>query len=123
MKIRIKGNSVRFRLTKTEVANFGKNGLIEETTAFPNGNIFGYCLQRKKGIEEPEAEYVHNRITVFVPEAIADEWTQTDQVGFQYKSEIGNGKAISLLVEKDFVCLDHTFEDQSDNYPNPNKNC
>jgi hypothetical protein len=24
-----------------------------------------------------------------------------------------------LLVEKDFVCLDNTIEDQSDNYPNP----
>jgi hypothetical protein len=26
-------------------------------------------------------------------------------------------------VEKDFVCLDHTDEDQSDNYPNPNRTC
>ena len=28
-----------------------------------------------------------------------------------------------LLIEKDFVCLDHTLEDQSDNYANPNKVC
>jgi hypothetical protein len=28
-----------------------------------------------------------------------------------------------LLIEKDFVCLDNTFEDQSDNYPNPNAVC
>ena len=36
---------------------------------------------------------------------------------------IGKGKDLFLLIEKDFVCLDHTFEDQSDNYPNPNKLC
>jgi len=27
------------------------------------------------------------------------------------------------LLEKDFVCLDHTTEDQSDNYENPNTTC
>jgi len=27
------------------------------------------------------------------------------------------------LVEKDFICLDETTEDQSDNYENPNKTC
>jgi len=27
------------------------------------------------------------------------------------------------LVEKDFQCLDHTLEDQSDMYHNPNKTC
>jgi hypothetical protein len=30
-----------------------------------------------------------------------------------------NGKELFLLLEKDFVCLDETIEDQSDNYPNP----
>jgi hypothetical protein len=29
--------------------------------------------------------------------------------------------SLYLLVEKDFVCLDETSEDQSDNYENPNK--
>jgi hypothetical protein len=37
--------------------------------------------------------------------------------------EIGNDKYLFLLVEKDFVCLDNTVEDQSDNYPNPNAVC
>ncbi len=26
---------------------------------------------------------------------------------------------LSVLVGKDFTCLDNTIEDQSDNYPNP----
>jgi len=33
------------------------------------------------------------------------------------------GVQLHLLLEKDFVCLDNTAEDQSDNYPNPNKAC
>lgn len=34
MKIRIKGNSIRYRLTKTEVETFSKVGFYEEKTEF-----------------------------------------------------------------------------------------
>jgi len=30
---------------------------------------------------------------------------------------------LKLLLEKDFVCLDDTDEDQSDQYDNPNAKC
>jgi hypothetical protein len=123
MKIRIKGNSIRYRLTKTEIARFGKNGYLEEKTEFLNGDEFYYCLERRPGIDNLQASFENNRITVFVPEKIAEEWTETERVGFDNTIRLGEGKELLLLIEKDFVCLDHTFEDQSDNYPNPNKVC
>ncbi len=123
MKIRIKGNSIRYRLTKTEVANFGKDGFIEEGTEFASGHSFHYRLERKAGISNLEASFSGNRICIFVPDSIAGEWTATDIVGYDDKMPIADGKELFLLIEKDFVCLDHTFEDQSDNYTNPNKVC
>jgi len=123
MKIRIRGNSIRYRLTKTEIANFGKQGFLEEETVFPGGAIFRYRLERKPGIENLEAGYAENRICIYVPEAIATEWTETDIVGFNHRMDREKEGELFLLIEKDFVCLDHTFEDQSDNYPNPNKTC
>lgn len=123
MKIRIKGNSIRYRLTRTEIANFGRDGIIEERTEFPNGPSFHYTLERKAGIGSLEASYSGNSISIFVPEGIAGEWTTTDIVGYDHKMLIEEGKELFLLIEKDFACLDHTFEDQSDNYPNPNKTC
>lgn len=123
MKIRIKGNSIRYRLTQTEIANFGKNGMLEERTEFVNGESFYYSLQKKEGIGHLEASFSGNRISIFVPEKMASEWTTTEVVGFDTKMNIGEGKELFLLIEKDFVCIDHTFEDQSDNYPNPNKVC
>ncbi len=123
MKIRIKGNSIRYRLTQTEIANFGKKGSLEEKTEFANGGAFYYSLQKKEGITSLEAFFSGNRISIFVPEEIAIKWTTTDVVGFDTKMNIGEGKELFLLIEKDFVCIDHTFEDQSDNYPNPNKAC
>ena len=121
MKIRIKGNSIRYRLTKTEIDDFGKSGLLEEKTEFLNGISFYYRLEKKKTIENIEASFSGNRISIFVPENMAAKWTTTEFVGFDTKMKIGDGKELFLLIEKDFVCLDHTFEDQSDNYPNPNK--
>ncbi|MFT5833421.1 MAG: hypothetical protein ACI97N_001048, partial [Cognaticolwellia sp.] len=42
-----------------------------------------------------------------------------NQVGFKYEMPLENGEILSLLLEKDFVCLDERGEDESDNYPNP----
>lgn len=123
MKIRIKGNSIRLRLTKTEITNFGEQGSIEERTLFAGGIFLSYKLQRQPGIDELKASYSENRITVLVPEAMAQEWVATDIVGFENKMDTGNGEQLFLLIEKDWVCLDNTFEDQSDNFPNPNLTC
>ena len=123
MKIRIKGNSIRLRLTKTEIANFGEQGIIEEETQFPGGNRLRYALISKEEIENTSASFHDNRITVWVPEKIKQSWTSTDLVGFDEKILLENGQQLLLLIEKDFVCLDNTLEDQSDNYPNPNAVC
>jgi len=123
MKIRIKGNSIRYRLSKTEIANFGKNSYLEERTDFPNSPSFCYRLERNNKIETLEASFSGNKVCVSVPGKIVDEWTTTDIVGYDHKIKMDEGKELFLLIEKDFVCLDHTLEDQSDNYENPNKVC
>lgn len=122
MKIRIKGNSIRYRLTKTDIAHFKTAGFIEERTEFLNGPSFLYRLESKAGIQSMEALFSGNTICIFVPERIAATWTSTKVVGFDSTMNIGDGKELLLLIEKDFVCLDHTLEDQRDNYANPNKN-
>jgi len=117
MKIRIKGNTVRLRLTKSEVDYFRMTGLIEERTEFGN-NSFAYALQSTQ-TPELKAEFSDGAIRVLMPEKMADEWTATNAVGFNSEMDIGNKKKLYILVEKDFKCLDETVEDQSDNYENP----
>lgn len=122
MKIRIKGNSIRIRLSKTEVANFALQGYLEERTQFINSD-FIYALEVSNSVNELSAKMEGSKITVQVPLAVANNWTGTEQVGFENKMSLGNEKSLFLLVEKDFVCLDNTFEDQSDMFPNPNAVC
>lgn len=118
MKIRIKGNSVRYRLTKSEVETFAKEGSFSETTQFAQ-KTFTYTLTAKSGINELEADFVGDTITIYFPESEQESWATSNKVGLNNAVDWNDPSALSLLVEKDFTCLDNTIEDQSDNYPNP----
>ena len=122
MKIRIKGNSLRIRLTKTEIDKFGTEAYLEESTEFGT-STFRYALSVQKELENLSASFEGNTITMWVPAWMQKEWVSTDNVGYNHKMPLPDGKELFLLIEKDFVCLDNTFEDQSDNYPNPNAVC
>lgn len=122
MKIRIKGNSIRIRVTKSEVERLATEGFVEEYTSFID-NRFVYALQRSADLNELSAAYCGNKITVFVPAAFADEWSQNDLVGCSAQMRLNERESLFLLLEKDFACLDNTLEDQSDNYSNPGKIC
>jgi hypothetical protein len=112
MKIRIKGNSIRYRLTKTNVEQLSKEGYLEETTTFGNSK-FIYALQQHDH-DYLSANFQNNTITLFIGKQMTSEWALTERVGFT-----GTNNELHLLVEKDFMCMDITVEDQSDNYPNP----
>jgi len=123
MKLRIKGNSIRIRLTKTEVDRISsEEGYLEEETSFGNTH-FIYALQQVGTGNELSASFEGNKITMFVPAALTNGWPQNSVVGFETNVPLEENKSLYLLLEKDFVCLDHTNEDQSDNYENPNKVC
>lgn len=121
MKIRIKGNSIRYRLTRSEVETFGLNSYIEETTDF-NGNQFKYALQAKEGVDTLDVQFENNTITLFLNKEKSKNWFNINQVGFSQDIQRTNGNVLSLLLEKDFACVDERGEDESDNYPNPKMN-
>ncbi len=117
MKIRIKGNSLRIRLTKPEVEYFGQNGYLEEKTEFGN-NALIYAL-KNADTQALSASFEGNKITMLLPAEDAKEWVNTNKVGIEGTMPVGNDKSLYLLLEKDFKCLDEAIEDQSDNYDNP----
>ena len=122
MKLRIKGNSLRIRLTKTEVNIIANTGYLEEETLFGN-NKFVYALQRVDEGNELSAALEENKMIIFVPSSLTKEWPANNIVGFNAEMPVTDNKTLFLLIEKDFVCLDETTVDQSDNYENPNKTC
>ena len=118
MKIRIRGNSVRFRLTKTEVKNLCEKGISKEKTAFNESN-FVYAVKVSDAHENLHASFLNQGIVLFINKKILGDWYENEQVGFYHTQGLDNGEQLTLTLEKDFVCMDQTLEDQSDNYPNP----
>jgi hypothetical protein len=112
MKIRIKGNALRYRLTKSDIVNLASQGYVQEQTSFAE-QPFIYALKATEA-ETLSAGLWGNTITLFMPKQMVAELIYTDKVGFEARCG-----ALQLLVEKDFTCLDNVEEDQSDNYPNP----
>lgn len=116
MKLRIKGNSIRLRLTKSEVESFGRDGIIGETVDFggQNDSPFGYLLEQNRG-RDLCASFSDGKIKISVPRETAERWVGGEEVG------IGGGAGIlQILIEKDFVCLNpRADEDESDNFPHP----
>jgi len=117
MKLRIKGNSIRYRLTKTDIDTFAQEGVVEERTEI-GPSLFIYSLQRSDE-STLSAMLENNKITIYMPEAMANEWINTERVGYDHHISLPSGNKLYLLLEKDFKCLDETIEDQSDNYENP----
>lgn len=118
MKIRIKGNSLRYRLSRPEVERFSATGLVEERVNFGAASLtYALCSTDAR---ELSAAFADSRIVVYLPAAFIDEWVHTDKVGFDHRMPLaGTDQNLYLLVEKDYTCLDKVEEDQSDNYPNP----
>lgn len=118
MKIRMKGNSIRLRLTQPEVAQFCQEGSLTERVQIGSAK-FSYALVAKAGIQTLKAAYEQDTLTIYMPKEITQTWAHNDQVGHDNGVAWDNGTELALLVEKDFTCLDNTLEDQSQNYPHP----
>lgn len=123
MKIRMRGNSIRLRLTQSEVAEFGEKGSIEEGIDFGGGRKLIYAVRTKSGAETTSAEFKENRIVITIPEETARQWAGSNEVGINAGQDIGNGGILRLLIEKDFACLQpREGEDDADTFPHPSGN-
>ena len=121
MKIRIQGNTLRLRLTQTEVKNFNTKGLVEEKTSFgpSSDSTLTYSII-KADCKELEASFKKNKIEIKVPKNLAAVWVNTEMVGLDNASSAITETDLKILVEKDFACLkERVGEDESDMFPHP----
>lgn len=118
MKLRIKGNSLRYRITRGEMKRLEDTGSVEERVNFGVMTLtYALC---KTDASVLSATFEANRITLYLPAELIEEWAHTDRVGFDRRIPLPDSdESLYILVEKDFTCLDNVEEDQSDNYPNP----
>jgi hypothetical protein len=114
MKLRIKGNSIRLRLGRSEVRRLATEGVVEEVTLFGPDNHLSYALIASPDETKIIATFVGPRIIICLPANIVDQWAISDQIGIRTVQQNGSEK-LDILIEKDFECIEAPFgESQAD---------
>jgi hypothetical protein len=120
MKLRITANSLRLRVSKSDLARLLQSGQIEETiqfTADPASKL-SYALEQSETQSELSIIYRHQAVTVLIPKTSARDWAQGNEVGIYGNVQVGIS-SLAVLVEKDFACLDGSDRANNDTFPNP----
>ena len=112
MKLRIRGNSVRLRLTRSEVERLAAEGRLTETVDL--GRKFAYEIVADD-VDDVSAAFDGATIRVTLPRSKAMEWAGTERVGIEAFTA-----GVRVAVEKDFACLTpRREEDESDMFDHP----
>lgn len=122
MKLRIRSNSVRIRLTRTEVARLATGERIEQVTQFSAASSFYSSIEASTDLVGPLATFDGIRMELRVPSVQMRRWAESDEVGIEAAQQVGSGKILQLLIEKDFECLHSRAERDGDAFPHPRKN-
>lgn len=120
MKLRIKGNSLRLRLTQSEVAEFKERGNVSDGIIFSSTNTLQYLLAQHRGTTY-QASFQEGQIKIEIPNTEASKWCNDEQqVGIYAELLMEDGHSLSITIEKDFQCLtERPGEDESDLFVNP----
>jgi hypothetical protein len=121
MKLRIKGNSIRLRVSRSELERFLSGNRIEETVHFaPETDArLIYALESARQAVPVVVRYQPQAVTVVLSEDQARIWSGENEIGVYTSVEIGAAGALEVIVEKDFAGLDRSDEDNSDTFANP----
>jgi hypothetical protein len=121
MKLRIQGNSLRLRVSQSDMTRLLEQEWIAETIRFaPETEAhLTYALEHERAEREIAVRYAEGRVTVVLSTEAARRWAGSDDIGIYGEAETGGDEPLKLLVEKDFACLGGDEASNADAFPNP----
>ena len=121
MKLRIKGNSLRLRISRSELARLLDGNRIEETIQFTpvRDSQLSYALVSAVQPAPIRVEYQPQKITVVLAQDRVRVWSLENEIGVYDTLDLGPAGPLEVIVEKDFACLDRSDEDNKDTFDNP----
>ena len=118
MKLRIYQNSIRLRLSRSEVERFTETGHIEDILDFGAMGKFTYSLTCSEEFTF-HCIYDISGVNLIVPRTLAQAWAGSDRPNISAEQPLENGRTLQILVEKDFQCIHKTTDQDTDAFPNP----
>jgi len=115
MKLRIRDNSLRLRLTRKEVACLRDERRVASAIRFSATRVLTYSVMSSPDANVIAVDYDRDVIIVVLPLRLAEEWAEnSDEITIE-----GLDSGVQILVEKDFQCLHGPGKLDSEAFPNP----
>jgi len=121
MKLRILGNSMRLRVTRSELQRLQAGETVEDCISFaaaPEASLT-YALAVAPGETPVHVQHGPQRVAIVLNEDQLRTWSRQEEVGIYTTLENGSVKGLQLIVEKDFACLNQSHPKSADAFPNP----
>jgi len=120
MKIRIRENSLRIRITQSELKELLAGNKVVSSIQFPNETQLTYGLSPVNN-ESTSIQYRENIISIQIGTLDMETMAEEQSVGVQSIHNTGE-QSLDLLIEKDFTCLHPRGVEDKDTFPNPKQN-
>ena len=111
MKVRLFEQSIRVRLSQSEVAKLAATGQLSETLSFAGGGTLEYAIESGPALE---ASLQGSKLAITLPADRALRWATDSEVAIS-----GVSGGVQISVEKDFQCLHGPESENPDAFPNP----
>ena len=122
MKLRILNNSIRLRLSMSEVSEVSTDNIVKGEVKFSGGETFKYFLKSLPDTYVTDVKFDRESLIISLPSSKIFDWADSNQVSIKEIQELPDGDNLTILVEKDFQCLTPRDEDESDLFPHPEGN-
>lgn len=112
MKLWIRGNSIRLRVSKTELAKIAAQGTADDSVRFTSDVELKYGIDvRPTGAVT--AVFAGASLRVTLPKPLLDLWLRPEEVSVEGSQPIGGGKALQIVLEKDSPDLGRRRDDSA----------
>lgn len=122
MKLRLRHNSIRLRLTQGEVMGLNESGRVGECVAFgpDEKQHFSYVLVANADAARVSATCEPGMFVITLPKNLVKQWADSDELTISAHQPAGKTDPLQIIIEKDLACLHPSNpSDNDDTYPNP----
>src|SRR5579875_3694376 len=98
MKLRFRNNSLRLRVTRSEVDELAAGGAIEQRVHFPADACMSYVLEPSTR-SNADASFENGTIRIMVPHETIAKWAHSDSIGIYFDIPASSVR-LQIAIEK-----------------------
>lgn len=100
MKLRIHGNSLRLRVSESDLSRLRWEGRLESWMGLGPNRRFTYSIEGSSEVDRIKALFENDSLTLLMPREWLDSWTETEN-RFESMQPIDGDQDLHIIIESD----------------------